>query len=113
MTKLIASFNSGILTRCIAGTLASTSLVLSPLVFAAEKADSPVQQAMAKTGTKYKANAQMQEVLDALAAMHAKPIESLGVAEARKQPTPADAVNAVLQEEGKSPAGQTGLRRDQ
>ena len=103
MNKLIATFNPGILTRCIAGALASTALVLSPLVFAAEKPDSPEQQAMAKTGTKYKAKAEMQAVLDALAAMHAKPIESLSVAEARKQPTPADAVNAVLQKEGKSP----------
>ena len=104
MNKFTAQPNTGkLLARCIAGTLACSALVLSPLVFAAEKTDSPEQQALAKTGTKYKANAEMQEVLDALDAMHPKPIESLGVAEARKQPTPADAVNVVLQKEGKNP----------
>ena len=104
MNKLTAHANAAkLLTRCIAGILASSALVLSPVVCAAEKADKPAQQAMAKTGTKYKANAEMQEVLDALAAMHPKPIESLGVAQARTQPTPADAVNVVLQKEGKSP----------
>ena len=58
-------------------------------------------ETMAKTGTKYKADSDMQSVLDALAAMNPKPIESLDVAEARKQPTPADAVNAVLKKQGK------------
>lgn len=55
-----------------------------------------------KTGTKFKADADMQKVLDALAAMHPKPIESLDAAEARKQPSAADAVKAVLEKEGKS-----------
>jgi acetyl esterase len=44
----------------------------------------------------------MQSVLDAQAALGAKPIESLSVAEARRQPTIADAVNAVLSKAGKS-----------
>lgn len=57
---------------------------------------------MAKTGTRYKADADMQSVLDALAAKHPKPIDTLDPAEARKQPTPSDAVMAVLQREGKS-----------
>ncbi|NUO74046.1 MAG: alpha/beta hydrolase, partial [Frateuria sp.] len=52
-------------------------------------------------GTKYKADAGMQSVLDALAAMNPKPIETLEPAEARKQPTPADAVMAVLKQKGK------------
>lgn len=56
---------------------------------------------MARTGTKYKADADMQSVLDALAAMNPKPIETLEPAEARKQPTPADAVMAVLKQKGK------------
>jgi acetyl esterase len=61
---------------------------------------------MARTGTKFKADADMQSVLDALAAMNPKPIESLAVAEARKQPTPADAVKELLKRQGKdtSPA---------
>ena len=57
--------------------------------------------AMAQTGTKFKADADMQSVLDALAAMKGKPIESLTPAEARAQPTPTDAVMAVLKKQGK------------
>ncbi|RZI73168.1 MAG: alpha/beta hydrolase [Pseudomonas sp.] len=57
--------------------------------------------AMAKTGTKYKADADMQVVLDELASMGGKPIESLTPAEARQQPTPTDAVMAVLKKKGK------------
>ena len=60
----------------------------------------------AKTGTPHKADADMQAVLDTLGAMNGKPIETLEPAEARKQPTPTDAVMAVLKKKGKdtSPA---------
>ena len=44
----------------------------------------------------------MAAVLKALAAMNGKPIETLDATEARKQPTPADAVKAVLEKQGKS-----------
>jgi acetyl esterase/lipase len=57
--------------------------------------------AMSKTGTKYKAGPDMQEVLTTLGAMNGKPIETLEPAEARKQPTPTDAVMAVLKKRGK------------
>ena len=57
--------------------------------------------AMSKTGTKYKAGRDMQEVLTTLGAMNGKPIETLEPAEARKQPTPTDAVVAVLKKRGK------------
>ncbi|MGH7651915.1 MAG: alpha/beta hydrolase [Gemmatimonadaceae bacterium] len=50
------------------------------------------------------ANAQMQMVLDQLAALGGKPIETLGAAEARRQPTPSDAVKALLKKAGKSSA---------
>ena len=60
--------------------------------------------AMAKTGTQYKADADMQAVLDALAALGGKPIESLSAPEARQQPTPTDAVMAVLKNKGKDTA---------
>jgi len=50
------------------------------------------------------ANAQMQQVLDQLAALGGKPIETLSAAEARKQPTPTDAVKALLTKSGKSTA---------
>lgn len=42
----------------------------------------------------------MQAVLDAQAALGAKPIEKLSPAQARKQPTPADAVMAVMKQKG-------------
>lgn len=43
----------------------------------------------------------MKAVLDALASLAGKPIETLSPEEARKQPTPADAVKKVMKEQGK------------
>ena len=57
--------------------------------------------AMAKTGTRYKADADMQAVLDELASLGGKPIETLTPEEARKQPTPTDAVMSLLRKQGK------------
>ncbi len=45
---------------------------------------------------------QMKRVLDQLQAMGVKPIDTLTVEQARSQPTPADAVKAVLRSEGRS-----------
>ena len=47
---------------------------------------------------------QMQAVLTELQALNPKPIPELSAAEARKQPTPADAVKALLKKQGKSTA---------
>ncbi|MBC7841615.1 MAG: alpha/beta hydrolase [Gemmatimonadaceae bacterium] len=44
---------------------------------------------------------EQQQVLDALASLNGKPIESLSAPDARKQPTPTDAVLALLKKEGK------------
>ena len=60
--------------------------------------------AMSKTGTRFKADADMQAVLDELATLGGKPIETLSADEARKQPTPADAVMSVLKKKGKDTA---------
>jgi hypothetical protein len=49
-----------------------------------------------------KANEEMQAVLDQLAALGGKPIEQLTPQEARRQPTPADAVKALLKQRGQS-----------
>lgn len=49
-------------------------------------------------------NDQMKAVLDQLTALGGKPIETLTPAEARQQPTPADAVKSLLQKQGKSTA---------
>jgi acetyl esterase len=46
-------------------------------------------------------DSQMQAVLDQLGSMGGKPIETLTAAEARKQPTPTDAVKALLTKQGK------------
>lgn len=46
-------------------------------------------------------NAQMKAVLDELSGLGGKPIETLSAKEARRQPTPADAVKALLKKHGK------------
>ena len=51
-----------------------------------------------------KPNQQMQAVLDELAALHPKSITELSAPAARKQPSPADAVKALLKKQGKSTA---------
>ena len=50
------------------------------------------------------ADADMAQVLNALAALGARPVENRTVAQARSQPTPADAVRRVQQERGLSTA---------
>ena len=67
--------------------------------------------AMQSSGTP---DAQMQPVLDELAALGGKPIESLTAAEARKQPTPTDAVKKLMEKQGKPttpPPGATSADR--
>lgn len=46
---------------------------------------------------------EMQSVLDKLAELGAQPVSTLEVEAARSQPTPADAVMAVMEEEGVAP----------
>ncbi len=53
-------------------------------------------------GEPAQADPDMQKVLDALASLNGKPIPKLTPTEARKQPTPTDAVMKVLKDEGKS-----------
>src|SRR5882757_9685767 len=86
--RIIIVFGVGVL--ALAGLAA-----VSPLVVAKEKyAIDPV------TGTKYKPEPEMKELLVARAALGGKPIETLTPTEARLQPTLADAVNAVLKSRG-------------
>ena len=60
-------------------------------------------------------NPEMCAVLDALASLGGKPLETLTAAEARMQPTPADGVKMLLQQQGKStspePVGDVEDRR--
>lgn len=51
-----------------------------------------------------RADAQMQAVLNKLTSLGGKPIETLSPEEARRQPTIADAVKALLEQQGKSAA---------
>ena len=53
-------------------------------------------------------DAEMQAVLDQLGSMHGKPIPTLTAAEARKQPTPTDAVKQLLAKQGKPTAPPPG-----
>lgn len=69
-------------------TIAGVSTALTLGIFAATSTPDP----------------EMKLVLDALGSLGGKPIETLSPAEARKQPTPADAVKRVLQQQGKTTA---------
>lgn len=94
-TRIPLSFRA----TAIAAAIATTGLVTPAL--AADGVANHSAAPMTKTGTKYKADADMQSVLDTLAGLGGKPIETLEPAEARKQPTPTDAVVAVLKKQGK------------
>ncbi len=78
--------------------LAVSVVALSSLAGAAGK-EKPVNP---ETGTHFKAGSDMKDVLTTLGGLNGKPIEQLTPAEARKQPTPADAVTEVLKKKGKS-----------
>lgn len=67
----------------------------APAAIAAEKySTDPV------SGTKYKPDDDMRELLIAFAALGGKPIETLTPAEARAQPTLVDAVNVLMKKRG-------------
>ena len=59
-----------------------------------------------------KPNAQMQSVLDKLGSLGGKPIPSLSATDARKQPTPADAVGAILKDRGDATPEKVGKVED-
>ena len=83
----------------LCSSVATGAALLPDVASAADKpAASAAQQ---KTGTAPKADADMQAVLDELAQLGGKPIETLTPAEARRQPTPSDAVMSLLKKQGK------------
>ena len=59
--------------------------------------------------TMQKPDDDMQAVLDAQAALGPKPIETLTPVEARRQPTPADGVKAVMTQKGQDPTDPMGV----
>jgi acetyl esterase len=78
-----------------------STLAVAALLCGASYAATPAQPA--------KADPEMQKVLDALASLGGKPVETLTPEEARKQPTPADAVKKVLTDMRKSTAPEPGV----
>ncbi len=56
------------------------------------------------TATAQRTNPDMSQVISALAALGAQPIEALSVERARSQPQPADAVRRALQDRGQPAA---------
>lgn len=55
-------------------------------------------------------NAPMKEILDELGSLGGKPIETLTAVEARKQPTPTDAVKSLLKKKGKPTAPDASVK---
>ena len=79
--------------------LALTAAACSPKT-GAPKTTGDTPAAATQTTEAGKADADMQAVLDKLASLGGKPIETLSPEEARKQPTPTDAVKALMAEKG-------------
>ena len=85
--------------RYSAHILFSTSLLALPLVLGVAAA----QAQSADSGTMERADADMRDVLLSFIELGPKPLETLTPEQARTQPTPADAVAAVLKAQGKDP----------
>ena len=85
----------------------ATPLAFATLAVAAQspmRADAPPPPVMPMARMAPKPAADMQAVLDAQAALGAKPIERLTPDEARRQPTPADGAKSVMAARGMSTA---------
>ena len=86
--------------------LGAISSVIGVLAVAGCAADAtspkPVKAAVGNAAGALRADADMQQVLDTHAGLQPQPIEKLAPAQARQQPTIADAVNALLRQQGRS-----------
>lgn len=92
----------------LAGAASAFALIGAGCSKQAEEA--PVAAApIAAPATAAVADADMQKVLDKLASLGGKPIEGLTPVEARTQPSPADAVKALMTEQGMSAAPDPAL----
>jgi acetyl esterase len=84
----------------------STSVSIAFMVLASLAAQAPAAIAAEKysinpvSGTKYKPDDDMRELLITFAALGGKPIETLTPTEARAQPTLADAINVLVKKRG-------------
>lgn len=93
--------------QCEAISRGACGLFVAALLFSgceqasdAQRKDTPTQTPAPSQTNAQRADPQMQAVLDKLAALGPKSLETLAPEEARRQPTIADAVKALLQERG-------------
>ncbi len=84
-------------------SLAAASVLIALAPHAAFAQSANQSPAAAKQTEMKEADKSMGQVLKELQKLGVKPVAQLSVEEARKQPTPADAVAAVLKAEGKDP----------
>lgn len=92
--------NSQSLQILLVGAVSSAVLGTAGCAKKAETARAEVSNVAVSTTAMPAADPAMQKVLDKLASLGGKPVETLDPAEARKQPTPADAVKAVMADQG-------------
>jgi len=104
MTKLIT--RSTLALHLMAGVaMVSTGAMAQEKAAEAAMSDKPSVAESADSGTLKRADKEdMLLVLQKMQKLGIKPIDSRTVEEARTQPTPADAVKAVLKDQGKDPA---------
>lgn len=96
--------------RQIALAGAASAFVLAGAGCSRKAEEAPVAAApVAAPATAAVADADMQKVLDKLVSLGGKPIEGRTPAEARTQPSPADAVKALMTEQGMSVAPDPAL----
>ncbi len=81
-----------------------TTLVSRPFSTLAQTPTPPEASGAENSGTLQRADADMRRVIEKLLQLGAKPIGSQSVEATRTGPTPADAVKAVLRDQGKDPA---------
>ena len=95
-----STLKSALLVTTAAAMLGSLNPVAQAQTAPPAAASQNAQLANSPAGTTAKADPDMAKVLAALVALEPKPIETLTPADARKQPTPADAVKKVIKDEG-------------
>ncbi len=94
------NFRNALLLSACAGILLGAASVA---VNADSMSSSPaIQDLSSDSNTMKRADRDMKKVLEALASLGGKPIETLTPEESRKQPTPTDAVRKILKEKGTS-----------
>ena len=101
MTK--RSFSALVLTSTIALALPVSAIAQTTTTAGVDAASAEAATPAASVAEMATQAPEMKSVLDKLAELGAKPLHTLSVEEARAQPTPADAVAAVMEEKGIEP----------